>query len=269
MDTIRYERQGPLGFVRLGKARGNAIDAALVEDLLKMTAEAAADDGLAGLMLASAHPKLFSPGLDLVSLIEYDRAGMRHFMGRFAELLWALYGLRRPMVAAVNGPAVAGGCILALTADYRVLKRGAAIGLNEVKVGVPLPWSVVLLLRATVSPATTSRVALLGRNFADDEAVAAGLADEVVADDAFEQTCLARLTEFVEKDRHALSVTKSYLRAGVLAEMRAREGAEMDAWLDGWFSEATRARMQETVASLTKKSASPGGASRATTRPPG
>ena len=253
MDTIRYERQGPLGVVRLSKARGNAIDPALVEDLLKVTSEATADDGVKGLMLASAHPKLFCPGLDLVTLIELDRAGMRHFMGRFAEMLWALYGLRRPMVAAVNGAAVAGGCILALTADYRVLKRGAAIGLNEVKVGVPLPWSVVLLLRATASPAATSRVALLGRNFADEEAVAAGLADEVVADDAFEETSLARLTEFVEKDAHALAVTKSYLRATVLAEMRAREAAEMDAWLDGWFSEATRARMKETVAALTKK----------------
>jgi enoyl-CoA hydratase len=254
MDTIRYERQGPLGIVRLSKARGNAIDAALVEELLAVTAQASADDGLAGLMLASAHPKLFSPGLDLVSLIEYDRSGMRHFMGRFAEMLWALYGLRRPMVAAVNGAAVAGGCILALTADYRVLKRGAPIGLNEVKVGVPLPWSVVLLLRASVPAHAVNKVALLGRNFADDEALAAGLADEVVADDGFEQTCLARLTEFVEKDAHALSVTKSYLRAGVLGEMRAREAAEMDAWLDGWFSDATRARMKETVASLTRRS---------------
>jgi enoyl-CoA hydratase len=253
MDTLRYERQGPLGVVRLSKARGNAIDSALVEDLIKLTGEAAADDGLAGMMLASAHPKLFSPGLDLVSLIEYDRAAMRHFMGRFAEMLWGLYGFKRPVVAAVNGPAVAGGCILALTADYRVLKRGAPIGLNEVKVGVPLPWSVVLLLRACAPPQAVTRVALLGRNFADEEALAAGLADEVVDEGAFEQTCLARLTEFAEKDGHALSVTKSFLRAGVLAEMRAREAAEMDVWLDGWFSDSTRARMKETVASLTAK----------------
>lgn len=253
MDTIRYERQGPLGIVRLRKARANAIDAALVEDLIQVTAEASADSTLRGLLLASAHPKLFSPGLDLVSLIEYDRAAMRHFMGRFAEMLWALYGFRRPLVAAVNGAAVAGGCILALTADYRVLKRGAPIGLNEVKVGVPLPWSVALLLRASVPPPAVSKVALLGRNFADDEALAAGLADEVVADDAFEETCLARLTEFVEKDAHALSVTKSYLRAAVLGEMRSREAAETDAWLDGWFSDTTRARMRETVAALTKK----------------
>src|SRR5262245_33190296 len=103
METIRFERQGPLAVVRLSKARGNSIDAALVEDLLKVAGEIAADDGVRGVLLGSAHPKLFSPGLDLVSLVEYDRAGMRHFMGRFAEMLWSLYGLRRPMVAAVNG----------------------------------------------------------------------------------------------------------------------------------------------------------------------
>ena len=63
---------------------------------------------------------------------------------------------------------------LALTADHRVLRRGAPIGLNEVKLGVPLPWSVTLLLRASVPPPALGRIALLGRNFSDEEAVARG-----------------------------------------------------------------------------------------------
>jgi 3,2-trans-enoyl-CoA isomerase len=253
METLKIERQGPVGIVRLQKARGNAIDAALVDDLLKTVAEITADKEIRGVLLASGHPKLFSPGLDLVSLSELDRPAMRHFMGRFAEMLWALYTLRRPMVAAVNGAAVAGGCVLALTADYRVLKRGAPIGLNEVKVGVPLPWSVALLLRASVPPPAVAKVALLGRNFTDDDALGVGLADEIVPEEGFEAACLARLQEFVEKDAHSLAVTKSYVRSLVVDEMRAREAYEMDNWLDGWFSDTTRARMKETVAALTKK----------------
>ena len=90
-------------------------------------------------------------------------------------MVWALYGLPRPMVAGVNGHAVAGGCILALTADHRVLRRGGAqIGLNEVRVGLPLPWSVSELLRASVPPPALGQVALLGRNFADEEAIRSG-----------------------------------------------------------------------------------------------
>src|SRR4029078_10839220 len=133
-------------------------------------------------LLASAPAKLFSPGLDLVTLVEYDRAAMERFMRVFAEAVWALYALPKPVVAPVSGHAVAGGCILSLTADYRVLKRGGIqVGLNEVKVGVPLPWSVALLLRASVPPSALTQVALLGRNFSDDDAIAVGLADQLRA----------------------------------------------------------------------------------------
>src|SRR5262245_26864585 len=252
MPNLRLERNGPLAVLRLDKARGNAIDPPLVEELLAATAQVAADDGVRGLLLASGHPKLFCPGLDLVTLVELDRPAMARFMGRFAEVVWTLYALRKPMVAAVNGPAVAGGCILALTADLRLLRRGAQIGLNEVRVGVPLPWSVALLLRATVPASALTRVALLGQNFQDEEAVAAGLADEVLEADGFEEAALSRLAELAEKDAQAVAVTKAYLRAGVLQHMQEREAAAQADFLDGWFSAPTRERMRQTVASLTK-----------------
>ena len=252
MSTIRIERSDDVAILRLDKGRGNAIDEALVEDLLGVVPELAADAGVSGVLLASAHPKLFCPGLDLVGLVELDRRAMQRFMLRFSEAMGALYGLSKPVVAAVNGHAVAGGCILALTADWRVLKRGAQIGLNEVKVGVPLPWSVATLLRASVPPQSLARIALLGRNFADEEAVAAGLADEIVEAEGFEAACIARLQELTEKDATALARTKSYLRRGVLAEMEAREGELMQEWLDSWFSESTRWRIRRIVDGMSK-----------------
>jgi enoyl-CoA hydratase len=277
VSGIRRERQGPLAVLRLDKARGNAIDEALVDELLRACAEMEADDGVRGVLLASANPKLFCPGLDLVSLIEFDRPRLERFMQAFGRMLGSLFGLRKPMVAAVSGHAVAGGCILALTADWRVLRRGGvSIGLNEVKVGVPLPLSVSALLRATVPPGSLSRVALLGRNFADDEALAAGLADELAggsggtgespqlderarihsarADDAFEGACLARLQEFAEKDPYSLAVTKKYLRAEALQQMKAEDPVAVAEWLDGWYSAATQDRIRAIAASLTRKS---------------
>src|SRR5262245_8808425 len=220
MSNLRLERNGPLAVLRLHKARGNAIDPPLVEELLAATAELAADDGVRGILLASGNPKLFCPGLDLVTLFEFDRPAMGRFMARFAEATWALYGLRKPMVAAVNGPAVAGGCILALTADVRLLRRGAQIGLNGVRVGGPPPRSGALLLRASVPASALTRVALLGQNFQDEEAMAAGLADAILEPEGYEDACLQRLAELAEKDAHALGVTKAHLRAGVLQHMR-------------------------------------------------
>lgn len=171
-------------------------------------------------------------------------------MRLFTRAVFSLYEMRKPVVAAVGGAAVAGGCILAMTADYRVLKRGAAIGLNEVKVGVPLPWSVTALLRASVPAPALARVALLGRNFSDEEAVSAGLADEIRPAEGFEESCLSRLQEFAEKDAFALGTTKAWLREATLRETRAQEDEHLARFLDGWFSPATQERIRSTVAAL-------------------
>ncbi len=250
MSTVQLERKGPVAVLRLAKERGNAIDAALVDDVARACDELTHDGGVRGVLLASSHPKLFCPGLDLVALLEYKRPELQSFMGKFASVLWALYGLGKPVVAAVNGHAVAGGCVLAMTADYRMLRRGAQIGLNEVKVGVPLPWSVALLLRATVSPASLTRVALLGRNFADEDALQAGLADELLEAEGFEERCLERLQEFVDKDPTALALTKYYLRASVLTEMRSREVELVRDFLTCWFSAEGQQRLRAAVAAL-------------------
>jgi len=253
MSGVGIERQGTLAVLRLSKARGNAIDEPLVEELARAAAEVAQDPGVRGVLLASGHPKLFCPGLDLVALAEYDRSSMERFMMSFAVAVWGLYGLTKPVVAAIGGAAVAGGCILALTADHRVLRRGAPIGLNEVKVGVPLPWTVTCLLRATVHAPALSRVALLGRNFSDAEAIETGLADELAEAEGFEAACLARLEEFADKDPLALATTKAWLREGVLVEMMAHEAERVRGFLDGWFSAGTQERIRATVASLRSK----------------
>jgi len=77
---VRVERHGPLAILRLDKARGNAIDEPMTEALLAAVAAVASDDSARGVLLASAHSKLFCPGLDLVALVEYDRPAMERFI---------------------------------------------------------------------------------------------------------------------------------------------------------------------------------------------
>ena len=253
MQTLRVERRQDLAVLRLDKARGNAIDARLLEDLMTACRELADDRAVRGVLLASVHPKLFCPGLDLVTLVDYDRPAFERFMARFGEVMRALYGLRKPVVAAVSGHAVAGGCILALTADWRVLARGAQIGLNEVRIGVPLPWSVSVMLRAALPPTSLARVALLGRNFSDAEALEVGLADGLAEAEGFEAACLTRLREFADRNPLALGATKAYLRAPALSEMEAREHELLPEFVSAWFSEPAQRWIRQTVASLAAK----------------
>ena len=253
MSGVRIEKQGRLAVLRMDKARGNAIDEAFVGEMARAVAEVGHDNGVSGVLLGSAHPKLFCPGLDLVSLFAYDRPGMDRFMTAFSDMAIGLFALEKPMLAAISGHAVAGGCVLALTADHRILRRGAQIGLNEVRVGVPLPWSVALLLRASVPAPALSRVALLGANFTDAEAVSLGLAHEVHEAEGFEATCLARLDEFADRDARALGLTKSYLRASTLLEMRAQEDPRRGDFLGAWFSPEGRERIRATIEALARK----------------
>ena len=229
------------------------IDEPFTKDLLEATRAVAADPGVHGVLLASAHPKLFCPGLDLVTLFAYDRPAMARFMGSFAESVLALFAMPKPVVAAIGGHAVAGGCVLALTADHRMLRRGAQIGLNEVRVGLPLPWAVAMLLKTSVPPAALSRVALLGQNFTDDDARSIGLVHEVLEPEGFEAACLLRAEEFARQDHPVVGTTKRYLRANALAEMRERDQELRGEFLDAWFSPAGRRKIQETIDSLLRK----------------
>jgi enoyl-CoA hydratase len=237
----------------MDKARGNSIDEPFAQELLQACREVEVDDGVRGVLLASAHPKLFCPGLDLLSLVDYDRPSLERFLLTFGQMALALFRLPKPLLAAIAGHAVAGGCVIALTADHRILRRGSQIGLNEVRVGIPLPWSVAILLKATVPPASLSRVALLGQNFADEEARAMGLVHEVAEADGFEGRCLARLEEFAEKDQTALARTKAYLRDEAIREMTAQETARAPEFLEAWFGPGGQAGIRATVEALARR----------------
>jgi enoyl-CoA hydratase len=156
------------------------------------------------------------------------------------------------MVAAIAGHAIAGGCILALTADERLARPGATIGLNEVKIGVPLPWTVTVLMRATLPPTSWTEVALAGANFTGDEALRVGLVHAVIDTPEFEEACLARLGRLSDKEPRAFRATKRSLRSGYLAAMKEQEETHADEFVECWFAPGTTERRRQIVASLKK-----------------
>lgn len=251
-QSVTLTREGPIGIVRMEREHGNAINDALVESLVATLAEAESDPAIRG-VLFTAGGKIFSPGLDLQELARLDRDAMERFMRRFSAAVLTLYTFPKPVVAVLHGHALAGGCVFALCADWRLLRRGAATGLNEVKVGVPLPFGVALIVREIVPKNRLTEVALLGRNYTDEAALAAGLADELAEAAGIEAASRARLDEFIAKDAFAFAVTKRYLRSPVVERIRANNQLLIPEWLDGWFSPGTTARIAAIVADLKDK----------------
>jgi len=251
-QPVTLTREGPIGVVRMDREHGNAINDALVESLVATLAEAESDPTIQGVLLTGGG-KIFSPGLDLQELAVLDREAMERFMRRFSAAVLTLYTFPKPVVAVLHGHALAGGCVLALCADWRVLRRGALTGLNEVKVGVPLPFGVALIVRDAVPKSRLTEVALLGRNYTDEAALAAGLADELADAASVEAVSRERLEEFVAKDASAFAVTKRYLRSPVVERIRANNRLLIPEWLDGWFSPGTTARIAAIIAGLQDK----------------
>jgi enoyl-CoA hydratase/carnithine racemase len=249
---VEFSRDGSVALIQMQGRHGNALNEDLLEGLRAAFSQAAADTEVRAVLLASGG-KLFSPGLDLQELLPLDRPAMDRFMGLFADTIFAIYTHARPVLAAASGHAVAGGCILALACDLRILKRGARIGLNEVKVGVPLPYAVTQLLRETVHRPALTEIALLGRNFSDEGALATGLAHEILPEEGFRAACLQRLEEFCSRDAAALARTKSYLHQATVERILARDAELRGEFLDCWFSDTTRARVEKVVQDLKKR----------------
>lgn len=248
-QAVTMTVDGHLATIRLDREHGNAVNDDLLQGLMTAYNEAIADPEVRGLLLTSAG-KLFSPGLDLRDLLEFERRQMHRFMSRFSACLIVMYTCPKPVVAALRGHALAGGCVLALTAEWRVLREGALIGLNEVKVGVPLPFGVTTILREAARTPRTEEVALLGRNYTGAEAIGVGLAHEVLPEGGFEEACLERLGEYASRDPKAYAMTKRYLRSGAVERIRANDAMLIEQFLDCWFSDETRKRINDIIAGL-------------------
>jgi len=251
-STVTIEQKDGIKTVRIGRAHGNAINGELVDDLIAAFQGLEEERETRGVLLTSTG-KLFSPGLDLQELTLLDRAEMEDFVRRFGSCILMLYTCSKPVVAAMQGDAIAGGCILALTADWRILCGESRMGLAEVKVGVPFPFGVSMILRESVPRAHLTEVALFGRNYRGAEAVEVGLAHEQINPEEFDAHCLARLQELADKDPGAFAVTKRYLRSSSVERIRAYDQQFVGDFLDAWFSDATRARIAGLLEGLQKK----------------
>jgi enoyl-CoA hydratase len=250
--TLKTTLDAGLATVRLGRAHGNAINLDLADELHAAFHRLDADSSVRGVLLTAAG-KLFSPGLDLQELIDLDRGMMGHFLERFNACILGLYTFSKPLVAALHGHAIAGGCVLALTADWRVLRSDKMIGLNEIRVGVPFPYGVANILRESVPQRHLEEIALFGRNYTGDEALRVGLVHEVYPEDGFHEHALSRLAELADRDSSAFAITKRYLRSATVERIMADEARLEGDFLDGWFSNSTREKMRAIVDELARK----------------
>jgi enoyl-CoA hydratase len=245
--VITTDRRGGIAVLRMDDGKANAIQDRFLEDFDRAL-EGARD---ADAVVMTGARKIFSAGLDLPALVALSRPAIEALMEHFHETMRRTFLWPAPVVAAVNGHAIAGGCVLAMQADRRVMAEGdAKIGINEVQIGLPLPVVVIETFRPQLSPESLARAAQEGTLFSPAEALEAGLVHAVAPADALEERAVEIARHLASVGRPAFSAVKGLLRrpaADALERARREDGS---AWADVWFSDPARRRIGEIVARL-------------------
>jgi enoyl-CoA hydratase/carnithine racemase len=227
----------------------NPIGPSLV-GALSRAVQSVTDDAAAGaLVLTSANAKFFSIGFDIPHLIDLPREAFLEFFTSFSRLCLALLSLPKPTVAAISGHATAGGCILALCCDYRLIAQGRRLmGLNEIRLGVPIPFVADCALRSLVGQRIAREITDGGGFHLPEQALALGLVDRVVPGDELTAQSILKARGLADLPRGAFAQIKANRLAPVRAEIEAGLSRRDFEFVEAWYSPEARRRLQEAVA---------------------
>jgi enoyl-CoA hydratase len=189
---------------------------------------------------------IFSAGVDLFRLTQGGVEYVRQFLPLLSRFFRTLFAFPKPVVAAVNGHAIAGGCVIALACDARLMAEGTGrIGVPELLVGVPFPIAALEIVRFAIPRERLQSLIYTGRSLSAREALEAGLVDEVVSADALHERAQELARQFARIPPLAFRLTKQALHAEALERME-NAGDEPDpAALDVWSAAETHAHIRE------------------------
>lgn len=258
--TALVERiaHGPVHELRLARPPVNALDPALCE-ALAAAIDASVADGARGLVLAGG-PGVFSAGLDVPHLVRLgaDRVALTAAWEAFFRAARALAAAPVPVAAAIAGHAPAGGCVLALCCDYRVMARAPEgskgpfrIGLNETQVGLVAPEGIQALLRRVVGAHRAERLLVAGELVDAGHALELGLVDALVEIDEVAPRARAWLESLLVLPRQPMLQTRALARADLVAAL-APERIRLEHFVAGWYSADTQAALKALLEKLGK-----------------
>lgn len=245
---IQIIHHGDVRELRLNRPPVNALSGELIS-FLKEAIQAAPREGCRALVL-SGLPGRFSGGLDIPLLLGLDKLQMANIWHDFYSLLGSIAESDIPIVAAMTGHAPAGGTVLGLFCDWRVMAEGDyVLGLNEVQVGIPLPPIIVVGLRRLVGPRIAERLAVTGALFSPAQAKELGLVDELVPAEQTVERAVDYCRRLLGLPQGAMLSTRREARSDLIALFAGPMEPELQRVIESWWSPET----QETLSALRER----------------
>lgn len=253
MKTIEVTIKDHLAIITLNRGKSNSLNREMVTELTDMLSNIENDSTIGGVMI-TGREHFFSAGLDLIELYEYNEEEAKSFWHLFLNFTAKITAFKKPMVAAINGHSPAGGCVIALACDARVMAEGKyIIGLNEVPVGIIVPNCIFSLYSFWLGKANATRSLLEGKLFNPEEALAIGLVDELVKPESILTAAERRVRKYMAFERTTWSQSKVNIRRELIDATSADQSADLDIMLKQWWAPSTRAILKTVIDSLQKR----------------
>ncbi|MCH6485226.1 enoyl-CoA hydratase/isomerase family protein [Pseudoxanthomonas sp. LH2527] len=254
IDTIDH---GDIREIRLARPPVNALNTELCRALIDAL-NTALDQGVRGIVLAG-NPKIFSAGMDVPYLLSLgdDRHALLDAWQAFFGAARSLAESRVPVVAAITGHAPAGGCVLALCCDYRVMARSPdparpfALGLNETQVGLVVPEGIQRLMRRVVGAYRAERLLVAGEMVPAERALEIGLVDELVDQTDVTARAVAWLQQLLRLPHTPMLQTRTLARRD-LVEALEPALIQLERFVDAWHAPDTQVALRALVDKLRK-----------------
>jgi len=244
---------GGVRILTLNHPPANAFNRALLTDL-GAAAEAAKHDDRVRALIVTGAGQFFSGGLDLKEVTSSSPGEVFGSSFGSNDGIFALWTLPKPTIAMVNGHAIAGGAIVCLACDVRIVGGGnVKIGLNEVAIGLPFPIGAYEIAALALSNQQARRVLLEAGLYAPDTARALGIVDEIIATADLERVCIERARQLASHSATAYAHTKFRLQRNAIQRVLDETDEQRQATARIWSSAEVQATVKAQLARLTSK----------------
>ncbi len=243
---IEREVHGDIALLRLAHGKASALDLEFLNALESaFRAEAGTKERA---LIVTGSGTIFCAGVDLKRIVAGKRAYIEAFLPALDRAFAQLFFLEKPVVAALNGHAIAGGAVLALACDRRILARGKAlVGTPELKVGVSFPFLALEIVRAALGPQLASEVVLEGRSYNGEECLARGLVHELVGPEALLSRALESATKLASVPAESFALSKRWLRQPSRLAWEHDRAHSDQLVLENWCSAPTLRAIEDFV----------------------
>jgi enoyl-CoA hydratase/carnithine racemase len=217
-EFVRLEADGAVATMRLDRPKLNPLDAAMQEEIRAAAHELSERDDIRAVVIYGG-PNVFAAGADIKELADMTYTDMVRRSGRLQSAFTAVARIPKPVIAAITGYALGGGCELALCADRRIAADDAKLGQPEITLGIIPGAGGTQRLSRLVGPSKAKDLIFTGRFVDADEALRIGLVDEVVAADAVYDTAVAWASQFAAGPAYALRAAKESVDRGLEVDL--------------------------------------------------